>query len=682
MLAGSKSALSLAPAPSATHSILSTGETSQNGQSSSISQHDNTDFNKEKTKTEHIIVDAMPTGEDVNHEPAGASPVKRENAEATITDTNSTPQSVLDPQTPPFVPEASKTPPGTIDTTSDPKGESDIPPQQAEPQIPYPLQTPTSWTPYHMTPPEDTLNSPVQPYHGYGQSTSLYYDPTAPDNHPNANPSVYYDPGNPHNVSFYPQSTQSYASASPAHSAYEGYAMANTPHVIHSRSDAPSHQHTPSNASKLSNPPVYRPFQPQPQYLPNVPQFGSQMPITPSATPSNNGSQGNWASKTDSVEEKLSTREAKAIENDGQKGSPRNISEGYKDWCDRTNRTLKEESEASAYPVVLLDHLANNFNNPTFADCELYISHLSHRFEPTVVSLHSLLISQNPKLQELLQGAEVREDGKRQILLAVGDQHTTPISLKSAIKVCYGEQSSQYIGYPGELSSESETSTAWMKNALALAAAGHLLGMTGVAHRGEQIASNVLDWNNLQQALSFAMDTNIRRAWGTPTGSSSFPCNANELLLSCLYFVISNAAESINLDATAKSIPSINRLPTTSDSEAQPSKSRLSRIQFGDLHVETEAPSKEHDVLISSILLSLPFAYLKFVLDRLPLPVNRNIAETLVRERERRRLHASHRSTSTNQPISGEGPALYKEERLVEHHEEGRNWFSVECGSV
>ncbi|KAL8725267.1 MAG: hypothetical protein Q9166_007469 [cf. Caloplaca sp. 2 TL-2023] len=454
--------------------------------------------------------------------------------------------------------------------------------------------------------------------------------------------------------------------------------MASTPHVIQSREIPSSLHHTTRNAEKASNPPTYNPFQSQSQHAQPLPQFGSHLPITPSTTPSNSGSQKQAPSPTNHTHQNMAADQPLAVESIDKSEPTSKISQEYKDWCNRTRKTLEEEADPSALPQSLSDHLINNFNNPAFADCELYISHVSHRFEPAVVSLHSLLIAQNSTLLGLLNSAEMREDGKRQMLLSVKDQYATPAALKYSIRTCYGEGASQYTCYPGELASELETSIAWMNNALAIAAAGHLLGMTGVAHRGEQTASVVLNWDNLERALSFAMDTNVQRAWGSSNSSSSFPCNASELLLSCLYFVISNVSESIRLDLAAKPLIVINRFPLTPDSEAPSSRSHLSRIQFGNLPVQTEEPSSKDDTLTSRILLSLPFTHLKFIVDRVSLSVNTKVAEPVVQERERRRLRALNATTSKSQADPEHNPTLTQKERIVKADDKGESRFSVE----
>ncbi len=579
------------------------------------------------------------------------------------------PPSVLDPESPPFVPvgHTSKTPTETLDGTSSLDG------NPSDPQAPYPIQTtaPPSWAPYETTSPDHSVQSPMQPtYAAYGQPAPLFYAPTVFHNDKYPNPSMYYGYDSSRNISFYPQSSRSYVSASPIQSSYEGYAMANTPQAIHSRAVSYSHPHITTSAEKAHGPSAHTPSQLQSQNARPIPQFGNHFPITPSATPSNSGSQKQDPSPTNAPEQTMPAGHGLEVGGGEKAVSASTTSQEYQEWCNQIMGTLHEEAERSEIPRTLSQHLISNFNNPAFADCELYISHVSHRFEPAVVSLHSLLIAQNPKLHALLQGAEMREDGKKQMLLNVNDEYAEPAALKAAVRVCYGERHSLYTGYPGDLTSEPEVSNAWMKNALAFAAAGHLLEMTGVAHRGEQIASMVLNWDNLQQALSFAMDSRVQRAWGSPTSSASFPCNASELLLSCLYFIVSNVAASIRLDFTAKSLSSIDRLPTIPESETPSSKARLSRIQFGDLPVGTEEPISKQDTLTSAILFSLPFEHFKFILDRVQLSLNLKIANHVVQERERRRVRTLNTITNMEPPEIQLNPSLTQEERIQE--KEGR----------
>ncbi|KAL8715113.1 MAG: hypothetical protein Q9220_001070 [cf. Caloplaca sp. 1 TL-2023] len=576
-------------------------------------------------------------------------------------------RTALDPSSPPFVPEAANISPEK-DGLSSCLGDEDVVSTKAnEPAVSPRLPHPTSaWVPSHTMPTGNpTLFSPPQPYQEYSTPSPMYYS-TAPPHPKYPNATTYYTYHQPHHQSMHPQNTPSYINASPAQSSYEGYAIANTPHVVHSRPGSSSRHSYLSSATFMPNASPYTPFQQQRSFPQLLPQFGSHFPITPSTTPSNSGSQKLETSPVDSTETNATAPISTTAGEFNQDETSKAIGQEYQVWCAEQVKSLKEVNNPWVSFSPLSSHLLNNFNDPAFADCELYMSHTKYRFEPAVVSLHSLLIAQNPKLRALLHDAEIREDGKKQILLSVKDSYTDPTALKTALKACYGEHPSAFSGFPGKLSSESQMSTTWMGNALAYAAAGHLVEMAGVAHRGEQIASAILRWDNLGQSISYSLDPSIRRIWGSSSDDpASLSSNASEVLLSCLYFIINNISDRVRLDLEAKPITAIDRLPAGPDHHRQSSKPRLSRIQFGELPIVGDEPASQQDVLASRILLSLPFRHLKFILDRVPIDVNRKIGTPLVEERERRRLRARNAQSDTIHMTSEQALALAQEERLV-----------------
>ncbi|KAL8687957.1 MAG: hypothetical protein Q9218_006008 [Villophora microphyllina] len=606
-----------------------------------------------------------------------------------------------DPETPPFVPQSSTTPTETLEATSSPVSEprsstpvsspsafpgrptnTGVQPHDGSaeaveppsPKVPYPIHTMSPWIPMQTTPPQDSGYSPIQQlYPVYAQTVPCDLETTASPKYKVPPSGVDYGYGYPPQFPSYQQSSRSQPSASPVQSSYEGYTIGNSTHVFHPQTDSPSRQ---QHATAISTPGIYSKYnivQHQSQYTPPIPQFGSHLPITPSATPSNSGSQRHGPPPIENAQHHMPMEAPIATPSYDQGRQCADLSSEFKEKCEETQRILQEVTDVSACPYPLARHLLDSFNDPAYADCELYIAHVSHRFEPAVVSLHSLLIVQNTKMRQLLQSAEIREDGKKQILLTVQDQYANPSAIKSTLKVCYGERPVSPTGYPGDLPSEPDISTAWMSNALALAAAGHLLDMVGVAHRGEQIASMILDWHNLERALGFAMDSSMRRVWGSSNGSSDFPNNASELLLSCLYFVIGNVSEKTSLNLKAEPLSVIDRLSTGSESQPHLIRSRLSRIQFGELPTKMKEPAEKHDSLASSILFSLSFAHLKFILDRVPIDVNHKIARPVVEERERRRLQALH-AQIRNSATEDCNSALTQQERMVngDDEEDGR----------
>ncbi|KAL8773080.1 MAG: hypothetical protein Q9194_004434 [Teloschistes cf. exilis] len=564
----------------------------------------------------------------------------------------------------------------SMDMTVDGHDKIADPVEPTSPDFSYPIPTTTPWIPLQTTPPEDARYSPTQQlYPTYTQAPS--YDPQPALEIPTSGVDCGYIC--PPQFPFYQQTSQTHPRDPPVQSSYEGYTIGHSSPVFYAQADPSSRQRHPVATSVPDYLSKYIHVQhagqfggPLPQLV--LPQFGSHLPITPSATPSNSGSQTQGFLPKDKPRRSMPTEQPEATSSSGQDSHDRSLSTEFKESCKESLRILHEITDLSTCPYALANHLLDSFNDPAFADCELYITHVNRRFEPTVVSLHSLLIAQNPVLHGLLQNAEIREDGKKQVLLEVRDQYADPAAIKCGLKVCYGERPARQTAYPGELASEFEISTAWMENALALAAAGHVLDMTGVAHRGEQIASMIIDWHNLERALEFVMDSNVQRIWGSSNGPSDFPSNAGELLLSCLYFVVDNVSENICLDLEAKPLSAIDRLPPVPESQPQTTRSRLSRMKFGELPIEVGESTGKHDSLASRILLSLSFPRLKFILDRVPLAVNQKIVKPVVEERERRRVRVLSHQTGVTQATEGNDSTLTQQERAVVNDdvEEGR----------
>lgn len=342
--------------------------------------------------------------------------------------------------------------------------------------------------------------------------------------------------------------------------------------------------------------------------------------------------------------------------------------------------------EASQYPSFnthpLTGYLAQEFNTVEHADCRLQIFHEIRMFEVADFLLHSLLIDQIPLLKELRKSTITQENGIRLLRIRTRDRFITPLAIETTLQVCYGRSIMEYKGSSLDIcssKSSEEISTSWMGNALALAASGSLFQLESVVSRGLQIASSVLNWENIEKALSFAMDGGLHFEWdpdnafrtatesfsfnfsdstvtGVPPGSSeavatgsnlqsgelsSHPHarSANDLLLRCLEFIISRFAESWELDVLARPLADIDRLPVTANSRSPVATSKFSQIQFGD-HPSEKAKSCDENIMLSSLLLSLPFPLLNYILDRMDQTTRSRNINTIVDERERRRRQA------------------------------------------
>ena len=361
----------------------------------------------------------------------------------------------------------------------------------------------------------------------------------------------------------------------------------------------------------------------------------------------------------------------------------------------------------------LANHVLSNFNCITFADCRLMLTH-RYRFPPTRFSGHSLVFSRSPTLGSLLATGQYSYDfdGLKLLHICMSDLFVTPLAFEAALRVLYGEAVSNFTGSTARdyiPKTKAEFSMVWMSETLAFAAAGQLLQQGDVIFRGLEIAGRIINWDNLEHALSFVLGAGEHRRHCplssvvpnrrssssydsdssaatttvlTPSTSQNspkatfgakaagpkepgagskdvdFPCS---LLLRCLQFLATHLPPAWNFDPTARPLPHVDRLPVINESRSPLAKSRLSKIQFGDLPSEVAIKSSSHDSFISSILLSLPFMSLKVLVDLENTLIKQHL-EAIIEERERRRdIVRQNRSVGVAQVVN------------VEHDE----WFEV-----
>ena len=370
-------------------------------------------------------------------------------------------------------------------------------------------------------------------------------------------------------------------------------------------------------------------------------------------------------------------------------------------------RTSKMES-LRQFPLDIVStqnslskYLLQRFNSiDSYADCCLQIAHKFARFQKTKFWVHSLLLAQSPKLQGLLNNSEVGSDGKRFVYLEMQDHFSTPSAIGSALRVLYGELPHTFTGYPVPIEpskAAADVAKSWMDNTLAFAAAGQVLQLQSVVARGMQVAAAILTWDNLERAFSFTLDRELSQNWDKSTYLLSFNFSATapssfdfpqarmdtseDLLYACLCFLIANCPSSWILDVTARPIAHNDRLPITAGSRSPLSKSRLSRLQFGDHPSEIHAKLKDPNTILSSILLSAPFAIMKYLLDHFEESIKRRSSMNIVIEREARRqkvLQSHSISSAQKQAAADVWAEVGWKEFVVEEEDSGvsfgRKW--------
>lgn len=352
-------------------------------------------------------------------------------------------------------------------------------------------------------------------------------------------------------------------------------------------------------------------------------------------------------------------------------------------WRSTTLHSLNQPVlEEFLSQIPLNAYLLGQFDEEKYADIRLEVIHERDGLVMAEFKLHSLIMARNKTWQDLMNASTSEREGLKLLQLRTNDQFITSQAIQGALRVLYGEPSHLFIGscLQIDLSKQTaDTSLAWMDNALSFAASGLLLGLEEVIVRGLHIASSILCWDNLEKALSFALHGGLDSALDpdhalrvdslislAKTSTDSIPSpvrgasgslrkraksgigshnphskavrsGRSSLLPRCLDFIALEFPMSWDLETSACPLADIDRLPLTAKDHSPSRKARLVSIRFGDCPPEILSNARHRDSVLSSILLSLPFGPLKYILDQLPQSTRSRIIRPIVDERERRR---------------------------------------------
>ena len=308
----------------------------------------------------------------------------------------------------------------------------------------------------------------------------------------------------------------------------------------------------------------------------------------------------------------------------------------------------------------MVEFLQQQFASPALADCTLELRYSDDRARPVRLPGHRLVFARSPRLAALL-GEQAFQPGSpdsalQSILMESDSRWMRSDAFYMAVQRLYGLP---LLPVPPPHRPESdgmaEAGSALDKFnfALSYAAAGRLLAWPPVVRRGCEVAAQLLDWQNLERGVEFALD-------GQGDNGAHEPCaydDASRALLNAVVtYIVRNLSPSFNLDASADSPEAYARLPahppvpvpvpSTSTAAAgqdapaaaargasvQLGRGRRSQqitgIQFGDLWLsdgkngpESETPRATRQAqpvshaILSRLLLNLPFAQLKMVLE-------------------------------------------------------------------
>ena len=544
-------------------------------------------------------------------------------------------------------------------------------------------------------------------------------------------PSYYgYVPGQP--LSFFPEPESSLnVTPSPTASAYQGYGHVPYVPALPSQDSYPDGNaglydaYQPSHSNTYSQPPVYDSSHDYYGYSTNLQAVPGQLPFTPAITPFNRittfqppvesiGSQSyhrRSSSTRSTMPEPVHPGGNSSVQKRLSPDTPDHV---YKDGMQPPNTSPKMTEQPPAYTeghlpqakTSLLAHLQAQFDDPIYADSRLQV-YIRSNSAIAEYYVHTLLIVQSPLLKNLVDESRLGA-GNGILSLHLNDRFATKSTVEAALRVCYGESASNLRASSGNLDKEDmspDPSSTLMDTALAYIATGSRFELPDLALRGVELASENLDYGNVQSALLLAFHGGLGTEWlGDPQASReqeeyerTFMCSsetdsedgmssigelreehwaaskapsgptynpyANQLLHRCLFLISSWASGDWKLDKSAPPVPYMDRLPVTAETKPSSTKARLGSIKFGDFCCGHATDN--HKSTLSSILLCIPYQLLQHVLevlvDKSSLPKQKaNIVE-LVKERELRR-QCVLRSESVS---------------LAKREEEFKNWEPV-----
>lgn len=335
---------------------------------------------------------------------------------------------------------------------------------------------------------------------------------------------------------------------------------------------------------------------------------------------------------------------------------------------------------------VLRSYLNQQFGKEQFADFILEVSLKDSADSKMKLPVHGVIISRSPSLHEHIN----RATKGNEIVVELEGDFVDIFLFAEAVKYLYGAPLLTSYDFlrglqpfdpqTGGSADTGKPATDQMQQALAYVTSGHFLRVPAVAERGVDIVRDILRWDNVEVALSFALSQEIKaepplaNGHGThKKGESADRLQSSQAALNALKqkvlgdiidFLATHVNKDFEMIQSAPQLSRNQRLPSPINSRASRHSTRLSQIRFGELPVDKPAASTYANNLISSILLSLPFRTLRSLFEyqvlghRLGWPRVVEILGFVIDERESRRkkllnvkLGQQKSTSATNQQL-------------------------------
>ena len=146
-----------------------------------------------------------------------------------------------------------------------------------------------------------------------------------------------------------------------------------------------------------------------------------------------------------------------------------------------------------------VDHVLSSFNDDSYADIRLTVTHDKSQFDDTTFYLHRVLVFRSKTVRNIPVTSKAKDDGtniNNELRISLRDRFVNVNALESALRTCYGQPASTFFISKDhdESESHSDQSVPDMQNVIAYAAAGHLFQLGDVALQALEKARKVLGW--------------------------------------------------------------------------------------------------------------------------------------------------------------------------------------------
>ncbi|KAK8093194.1 uncharacterized protein PG998_014595 [Apiospora kogelbergensis] len=278
-------------------------------------------------------------------------------------------------------------------------------------------------------------------------------------------------------------------------------------------------------------------------------------------------------------------------------------------------------------------YIRSQYDSSELSDCVMELVFNNRREESVEIKGHKLILARSPCLKNYIMFLRAQDPGSHTLSIQSDDMWLRPDAWYIAVQRLYLGASLPIPAPMGRSISTSEQAYRHADQfnfALAYAAASNMLQMQDVFVQGVQIAADMINWNNVEEGLAFALDSTRQRysddESDIPDVDYNYDRESEPHISAMLGTSAFDPSAFVRLPDVPKPIlhqktaPAIARGSSIRQSiKAKPT--RLSSIKFGDLptaYPEEDAASPREPAecypQLLRILLNLPFYTLRYVL--------------------------------------------------------------------